>query len=68
LNLLLSLVATWTITWVLLALFGALLLGGAVAAVFGSIFFGMSWLAKVAAAQWEGDGALPRRANTDAPR
>jgi hypothetical protein len=59
LDLLLSLLATWTIAWVLLALFGALLLGGAVAAVFGSIFFGMSRLAKIAAAQWEGDGTSP---------
>ncbi|HEX4135452.1 MAG TPA: hypothetical protein VHY84_12635 [Bryobacteraceae bacterium] len=63
-DLLLSLLATWTIAWVVLALFGALLLGGAVAVVFGSIFFGMNRLAKVAAAQWEGDEAPPRRANT----
>jgi len=42
------------LVWISVALVGAILLGGAVAGVFGSIFFGMSWLGK-AAERWQSD-------------
>ncbi len=41
-----ALFAAFSIVWILVALFGALILGAAVASVFGSIFYGMSRLAR----------------------
>jgi predicted methyltransferase MtxX (methanogen marker protein 4) len=40
--------AAGALVWITVALVGAILLGGAVAGVFGSIFFGMSRLARIA--------------------
>ena len=41
-----GLFAAFSIVWILAVLFGALILGTLVAAVFGSIFYGMSRLAR----------------------
>jgi len=46
--------AAGALVWISVALVGAILLGGAVAGVFGSIFFGMSRLGKVAE-RWQSD-------------
>jgi hypothetical protein len=51
-----SLFAAFTLTWILLFLFGALVLGAVVAGLFGSIFYGMSRLAKAAENEAERDG------------
>jgi hypothetical protein len=40
--------AAGALLWITVALFGAIVLGGAVAGVFGSIFFAMSRLARAA--------------------
>jgi hypothetical protein len=47
--------AAGALVWISVALVGAILLGGAVAGVFGSIFFGMSRLGKVAE-RWDAEG------------
>jgi hypothetical protein len=41
-----GLFAAFSIVWILAALFAALILGALVASVFGSIFYGMSRLAR----------------------
>jgi hypothetical protein len=41
-----GLFAAFSIAWILVALFGAMILGTLVASVFGSIFYGMSCLAR----------------------
>jgi hypothetical protein len=50
-----GLMAAGALMWISVALVGAILLGGAVAGVFGSIFFGMSRLGK-AAERWHDRG------------
>jgi hypothetical protein len=42
-----GLFAAFSLLWILVALFGALILGAVVASVFGSIFYGLSRLARV---------------------
>jgi len=49
-----GIMAAGALVWITVALIGAILLGGAVAGVFGSIFFGMSRLAKAAEAAQAG--------------
>jgi hypothetical protein len=41
-----GLFAAFSILWILVALFGALILGALAASVFGGIFYGMSRLAR----------------------
>jgi hypothetical protein len=52
--------AAGALMWISVALVGAILLGGAVAGVFGSIFFGMSRLGK-AAERWQDEGKTETR-------
>jgi hypothetical protein len=42
-----GLFAAFSIVWILVALFAALILGALVASVFGSLFYGMSRLARI---------------------